>query len=520
MFSRTAIQGYLQDDLPSFYGSLTSDCDISTARALALKSSLLKKFTDGIDQKSCDSKALEKFLKCNDYCRSFSLQPQSLFDDEIIGEVKSLLHDVVGNGPDHTLGLFDFSDDLGVGPGANVGAQSYNFYTKVYDSELTMTEDHLLRLYRSAISRNPVKYSAERQRYNTHGTRVVAGSLLSFVPKTSEISRTICTEPTLNMMFQQGIGRWLERKLKVRYNIDLSVQPDVNRRMAKLGSISGQFGTIDLESASDSISMSLCEQVLPRILFSWLKLTRSPFATLPSGEKVKLEMVSSMGNAFTFPLQTLLFSAIVHACYRLKGLTLFDGRTKDERNFSVFGDDIIVREDCYALVVRTLELFGFRVNKEKSFNSGHFRESCGEDYYRGHNIRGVYLQSLQTPSDVYSAINRLVRWSARSGLYLSKLIGALRRKVKYLPIPLCDGDAEGLKVPYCAVVGKLRKDKHLQSDVYYALQALPRSISLPQPINDSHAVELEHRLYYEDKVIKRARWYAVKDHLDYNPDGP
>jgi hypothetical protein len=288
--------------------------------------------------------------------------------------------------------------------------------------------------------------------------------------------------------------------------------------MAKLGSMDGSFATIDLESASDSISMTLCEKVLPRILFSWLKLTRSPFTTLPSGEQVKLEMVSSMGNGFTFPLQTLLFASIVDACYRLKGLTLFDGRT-GTRNFSVFGDDIIVRKDCYELVTHALELFGFRVNKEKSFNSGYFRESCGEDYYRGHNVRGVYLQSLKTPSDIYSAINRLVRWSAKSGYLLPKLVGALRRKVKYLPIPLCDGDAEGIKVPYEMVKGKLKWSKTLQCNIYYALQAVPTKISLPQPLNENHAVEIDHNLYYRSKLIKRARYYVSKNHLDYNPDG-
>jgi hypothetical protein len=518
MYSRTALQGYLQDDAPTLSTFLTSDMSITAARIFSLNSSLLKKFTGEIDIEACDASALSKFLECNRRCASFKLDPQRLYDDILIGEVKASLIDSVGNGPTHALDMWSFSDYLGVGPGANVDVKSYNFYTKVYDSTLTHTEPHLLRMYRTIISRHPVKYNAERRRYNTHGARVVAGSKLSFVPKTSAISRTICTEPTLNMMFQKALGELICASLRRQFNIDLSSQPDINRRMAKLGSLDGRFATIDLESASDSISMSLCEAILPRPLWSWLKLFRSPVTTLPGGQQVKLDMISSMGNGFTFPLQTLIFATIVASCYRLKGLTPFDGRSV-ERNFSVFGDDIIVRKDCYEFVVHALELFGFRVNKEKSFNTGHFRESCGEDYYRGHNVRGVYLHRLETKADVYSAINRLVRWSAKSGVLLHSLVGALRRKVKYLPIPPCDGDAEGLKVPLSMALGSITYDKNLQSYKYKALQARPFVIDLPQPVNEYADVGIDHGLYYNKKLIHKTRWANSRNRLDYNPDG-
>jgi hypothetical protein len=517
MYSRAAILGYLQDDIgiqPSF---ISSDSEVVTARKISLQNSLLKKFVSGDSSTECDVKALDKFLECNLRCKQFKLTPDRVLDDYIIGEVKSRLHDVVGNGPDYALSLWSFSDDLDLGPGANIGVKSYNLYTKLYDSPLSTTNDHLVRLYRTAISRNPLRYRAESFRHTHYGFRSVAGNQLSFVPKTSDISRTICTEPTLNMLFQKGLGRFIEAFLRRKFNIDLSTQPLINRRLAKLGSFSGSYGTIDLESASDSISMQFCREFIPRELFSWLNLCRSPIVTLPGGKQIELDMISSMGNGFTFPLQTLIFATIVATCYHLKGIPLKDGRSSPDRNFSVFGDDIIVRSDCYDAVIHALSLFGFRVNNDKSFNSGHFRESCGEDYYRGHNVRGVYLRRLDTPADVYSAINRLVRWSANSGVYLTSLIRALRSKVKYLPIPFCDGDAEGIKVPLELALPYIGRNRDYQSYSYVALQSETFQIKLPQPRNNFEDIG-DLNLHYSNKVMRRTRYYH-RDAARYNPDG-
>lgn len=518
MYSRTALLRLLQDDVPSESAFITSDCTISSARSISLSNSLLKKFADDIDQDKADARALEKFLECNDKCAKFRLMPEVFGDDYLIGEVQSSLSQIFGNGKGDILGIWSFSDFLGVGPGASVESKSDNFYTKLFDSNLSHTEPHLLRIYRSITSANSRWASAEKQRYLSHGCKVVEGSKLSFVPKTSDISRTICTEPVLNMLFQKALGKILERKLLRFYNIDLSLQPNRNRRLARAGSIDGSFATIDLASASDSISWKLLESLFPQHMLKWFRLFRSPITVLPNGDRVNLEMVSSMGNGFTFPLQTLLFSCIVEACYRLKGLPLFDGRT-GPLNFSVFGDDIIVRKDCYELVVHALELFGFSVNKEKSFNSGYFRESCGGDYYRGHDVRGVYLTSLKTDADVYSALNRLVRWSAQSGVLLRSLCRDLKSKVQFLPVPFTDGDAEGIKVPLHPVIKLLSWDPGLQCYKYKALTTKPLEVILPQPVNEYHEVGLDLNLAYSRKKVVRTRWELSPNRFRYNPDG-
>lgn len=449
MYHRTELESCLQADIPMREHILTSDMTLSSARKLWLKQSLLKKFQDDVS-KDADAKCLTKFLACNTACGTFNLEPRSNAVAEAIGTMKSDLYDVcVKNGTELYPTLSQFTEGCGLGPGANIDAKSYDFYTKLFNSPLSRTSDLLYRHYRYALIDHPTWFCAEVTRRAQCGDSIVEGSRLTFVPKTRDISRTVCTEPTLNMMFQKWVGSFLEGELRGRLKIDLSFQPNLNREGARLGSLYGSYGTIDLSSASDSISCNLIQSIFPKHFSDILFQTRSPLTILPTGERVKLDMISSMGNGYTFPLQTLIFATLVVSCYRVMGIKPTFG-SRGPSNFGVFGDDIIVRKEAYAFVVECLETLGFTVNADKSFNTGSFRESCGGDYFRGHNIRGVYLQSLKTDSLVYSAANRLLRWSAQADIPLFNTVGYLLKgldKKRILFIPYADADDEGLKVP-------------------------------------------------------------------------
>jgi hypothetical protein len=495
MLTRAVLQQTLLDELKVEEHMLTSDMTLTAARCLWLKNSIWKKFQDEISE-DADANCLKLFNESNERCRTFVLNPESSQDDELIGEVRSLWWDIVGNGPESNLELSVILDNTGVGPGANIGARSYNFYTKLFDSPLTGTSERLYRFYRYSIMANPTWLSAEKARENRYGHRIVAGNRLSFVPKTSDISRSICTEPTLNMFLQKGIGYALEQQLRRRFRIDLSQQPELNRRLAREGSANDTYCTIDLSSASDSISLKMLRDILPEELLNWLELARSPNVIFPDGTMNELYMVSSMGNGFTFPLETLLFSTIVVACYRVLGIKPKYGRSGPE-NWAVFGDDIIVRKDSYDFVVRALRLFGFSVNDSKSFNSGYFRESCGGDYFRGHNIRGVYCKSLLTGADVYSLINRLVRWSAESGVFIPRTVSLLKRLVDFLPIPFQDGDAEGIKVPYPPA--GLARDPNTGAVKYRALVKVPKSVRIP--------LSSDQQLFFRHHKRRRETFY-------------
>lgn len=430
-----------------------------------LHNSLVKKFTNGVNVEA-DAAALQKFLEVNEQCRTFvRTEQQSLTEVEAIalGEAKEWIHRVCfPDGPvgDCLLNQTAIYSNLSLGNGANIGAPGTSLLAKLGLSDLSATSPRLHDLYRRVVSTLPTWADVEVVRQSHRETRTVQGSRLSFVPKTRKISRTICTEPVLNMLFQKGIGLSLTDGLRRASGIDLSTQPDKNRELARLGSIDGRFGTIDLSSASDSMSRTLVSEFFPRQVVNWLELTRSPVTVFPDGTVQELHMVSSMGNAYTFPLQTIFFCSLVYGAYRVKGLKFDRPFGQSLGNFAVFGDDIIVLKEAYDLLVRLLSICGFSVNVDKSFNTTDFRESCGSDFILGHNVRGVYIQSLLDDCDKYSAINRLTSWSARHGILLQSLIGYLRKGLKNFWVPFDEPDTAGIKAPLGYLGHRVQRSYH------------------------------------------------------------
>lgn len=204
------------------------------------------------------------------------------------------------------------------------------------------------------------------------------------VPKTPKTDRSISVEPWLNGFFQLGIGDYMTARLK-EAGIDLSDQTR-NQTLARLGSINGELATLDLSSASDTISTELVAHLLPLDWYLLLSRLRTGTLMVPSelrggrSDCVQLEKFSTMGNGFTFPLESLLFYALVKSACR-KGGTV-----------SVYGDDIICPSSDFNAVVEILKHAGFTPNVKKSFSTGSFRESCGGDYLSGINIRPSYIK--------------------------------------------------------------------------------------------------------------------------------
>lgn len=424
-----------------------------------LRASLLKKFTrEGKPSKEACAAAMEKFLAVNERCGSWSIPYEFSIDELLIGEVKLALHEFWYY-PEPCVSSFNQLFHCGrAGPGASVKARAPDFYTKMFDSPLSATGD-LHFVWERLCEQVPLWAEASRQQRWSRSSIVVESSNYSFVNKTTTIARGICTEPSVNMWFQLGFGECLNRRLGKVYGYDPALQPDRNRVMARRGSFDGSLSTIDLESASDSMSLHILEEILPADFFRWLTLLRCRRTTTPQGKLVELNMVSTMGNGFTFPLQTLLFHSVVKSAYRLLGIPLNRGRLDVEgqndpfavsRNFSVFGDDIIVDTRAVRLVLRGLYLLGFKVNEDKTFVEGPFRESCGADYVNGVNVRGVYIKSLNTQQDVFVAINTLNRWSAKTGVSLPETLDVLLRSVPYPHsrlTPPDEDDAAGIHVP-------------------------------------------------------------------------
>lgn len=212
------------------------------------------------------------------------------------------------------------------------------------------------------------------------------------VPKTAKGPRIICAEPVYNQFVQQGIAslfaHWMRRRHCVNY-----FDQTRNQELARLGSITGQYATLDLSEASDRVSVRHVRWLFRYhpLLFSAVMACRSQRAALPDGRVVQLRKYASMGSALTFPIETLVFATIVAlAVSRVRGVPVES--VEDSCRISVYGDDIIVPTDAAEETVRLLEAFGFKVNAAKSFTEGHFRESCGGDYFRGVRVTPVRVR--------------------------------------------------------------------------------------------------------------------------------
>lgn len=427
----------------------------------ALRDSLLKKFnSEDKPSRIATDAALEKFRAVNKRCANWVIPYEHSIDELLIGELKNSLHNFWYHKEVPCVSSFNQLFHSGrAGPGSSVAARDSDFYTKMFDSPLTATSETLHFVWERMCTTLPLWSEASMLRKRSWNSSVVASSNYSFVNKTTTMARGICTEPAVNMWFQLGFGECLNRRLKSVYNYDPALQPDRNRVMTRRASIDGSFSTIDLESASDSMGLNVLKEILPVDFYNWLCLLRSPRTTLPNGEIVELAMVSTMGNGFTFPLQTLLFHSVVVSAYKLLGIPLDKGYADSDtckdpfavrRNFSCFGDDIIVDSSATRLVLRGLYLLGFVVNKDKTFVEGPFRESCGADYINGVNVRGVYIKSLNTQQDVCVAINTLNRWTAKTGVSLTNsvhvLLAGIHQPHRRL-VPPEEDDAAGIHVP-------------------------------------------------------------------------
>lgn len=217
---------------------------------------------------------------------------------------------------------------------------------------------------------------------------------LQFVPKNALTKRSIVTQPTVDTVLQAGIGTWMSDRLNAR-GLGTRDQSK-NQRLAREGSMTRELATLDLSSASDTISRELVRTLLPQ---KWFDLLQSCCVRTVTYNDVPLDiqMFSSMGNGFTFPLETLIFWALTSSSCEEGSIV------------SVYGDDIICPVKDVDKVVRTLSVCGFTVNRDKSYASGPFRESCGADYFDGINIRPYYQKSLVDGASLFNLHNYYTR---------------------------------------------------------------------------------------------------------------
>lgn len=223
------------------------------------------------------------------------------------------------------------------------------------------------------------------------------------VPKKWDIDRVISVEPGFNLFFQKSLGKYIRRGLG-RCGIDLNSQKR-NQELARYGSITGRVATVDFSSASDSNAYKLIESLIPNHLFQLLEITRTKYR-VKDGKAVKWAKYSSMGNGFTFELESLIYYAA--ACTVCEHLNI------SQQDISVYGDDVIIPTEAYSLFRDFAEFLGFTVNTSKTFSSGWFRESCGSHYFGGLDCKPIFLkEKLHGLNEVVKLANNVRRMAHR-----------------------------------------------------------------------------------------------------------
>jgi hypothetical protein len=241
--------------------------------------------------------------------------------------------------------------------------------------------------------------------YHGSDLKIVSGNKFTTVPKNAKTDRGICIEPSLNIFLQLGIGAIIRDRLSA-FGFSLEYQ-EKNQKLAQLA-FSKALATIDFSNASDTIAWSLVRHLISDDWFELLEIARSPTTEI-NGVTHTIDKFSSMGNGFTFELESLIFLAIALA-------VVDEG---EWTSVSIYGDDLIVPQAYGQRVIGAFTSFGLSVNEEKSYLAGSFFESCGKDYFNGFPVRGFFLEGkgLEKPYALQIA-NKLRLYAHQRGASL------------------------------------------------------------------------------------------------------
>lgn len=310
------------------------------------------------------------------------------------------------------------------------------------------------RYWEPALKEFGIDWSIRQQQFNK----------VTYVPKDVTTLRPIAIEPSCNVMLQLGVHSILCSVLSGLGNEMPLTGQSRHREMARLASLSRGMSTIDLSSASDTISIGLCRLLLPSDWFVLLWQLRSPISLFSDGVERRLNKMSSMGNGYTFALETLLFRALAKAVFPNEAV-------------SVFGDDIIVPTHGTETLMELLQFCGLEVNPSKSYwGDTPFRESCGADWINGNYVTPKYWRASNRPlcTEVYDFVNTLperFNWKGVRNYLINQHL--LVRKINFVPMDANDSD--GIKAPfrYLQGIGALTYSKHIQSYKYRAIRFVP-----------------------------------------------
>ena len=439
---------------------------LEAARGTVLLRELFSKYDDGKPSEEKSTTTWNRFHEAEGQCQKTNLS----FYDTAHGDpfwicVRRRLWDA--------LGKFDWDECakfFAFGPGATTRlTRGESFAAYKYSGIPESTSGNAV-LATCAIKQVPLWNQSVQLNAEALGivglVSIVPGNSIIAVPKNYKTDRTIAKEPCMNIYVQKGIGRAIRHRLN-RVGVDLNDQTR-NQRAALQGSITGELATVDLTMASDTLSYEVVSWLLPNDWWFALEQCRSPVGVLPSGEIVNYQKFSSMGNGYTFELESLIFWAICQQVCR-------SNINETDLSVCVYGDDLIIPSGHYDSLVERLAQAGFTPNLKKSFASGPYRESCGKHYFLGSDITPFYVRKpVQELDRLFLVHNNVSRWGHRTDVEVLPLLEQLRRlaPAKWRQPRLPDGYGDGA---FIGAVDELRLDSHPHGWECWQVKALTRS---------------------------------------------
>jgi hypothetical protein len=459
------LSGLLSEVFEPISGLVKEDASVSAIVSLRQLSYFFKKVRlEDEDSDKLHSKAVTEFFRCDE-----------MIDQNILSDRDSHLHRVVCR---MLLPHLNFEAvPLGYksetickhGPGAVMEGYSPNQKWKgVTEAILTDgfdTIDYQYDLFRSSHSDS----LSESGRLNrSHDNDAIPLGVLPFtvasggiaklisVAKNSTSRRTITIEPLMNQFVQQSLNRMLRysiEKCPILSGCLALTDQSQNQKLALEGSITRRWSTLDLKSASDLLSCRIVENTFSHkpLFLEAMMGCRSSYVSEGGNPPVKIRKYAGMGNATTFPVQSVVFATLAITAILSNGYKkpTFRDVKHAARHVRVFGDDIIVDTRHVHVVVDWLTNAGLIVNVNKSFFDGYFKESCGVDAYKGVDVTPIYCRHRPEDSSTEAgAIAGLVALSNNAwtrGLY--KMSDTILREVEErlgYALPLVSKDSSAL----------------------------------------------------------------------------
>jgi len=246
----------------------------------------------------------------------------------------------------------------------------------------------------------------------------VEGSIvakITAVPKDSRGPRLICVHPSESIWLQLGqsdvLCKAIESHPLSRGRVSFRDQT-LNGTLALQSSSDRAFCTIDLKEASDRVDCELVRYLFGNYQYDLLSCSRASSYIGLDGVLRVMNKWAPMGNGLTFPVESLVFFALATAGIKCRyGVNCND--------VYVFGDDIIIPNHYFDGVCSAFTRAGLIINSSKTFRRGFFRESCGVEAFKGHDV---------TPIRVKKGVRNV---SITDGVSLCSLAMRLRKQGYY-----------------------------------------------------------------------------------------